>query len=55
MNKYFQVSPEKMNEIQAQIEMERKQLMAQKNMEEAERNRIAKSLEERENKLRRAQ
>lgn len=52
---FLQVSPEKMKEIQAQIDAERKALGAKKNMEEAERNRIAKSLEKRERDLRRAQ
>ena len=44
-----------MKEIQAQINAERKKLAAVKGMEEAERDRIAKSLEKRENDLRRAQ
>lgn len=44
-----------MKEIQAQIDAERKALGAKKNMEEAERNRIAKNLEKRERDLRRAQ
>jgi hypothetical protein len=44
-----------MKEIQAQIDMERKELAARKGLEEAERNKIAKSLEKRETELRRAQ
>lgn len=44
-----------MKEIQAQIDVERRQLAAQKGLEEAERNKIAKSLEKRENELRKAQ
>lgn len=44
-----------MKEIQAQIEAEKKELAAKKGMEEAERNKIAKSLEKRENDLRKAQ
>ncbi len=44
-----------MKEIQAQIDAERRQLAAKKGMEEAERNKIARSLEKRENDLRKAQ
>lgn len=44
-----------MKEIQAQIDSERKQLAAKKGLEEAERNRIIKGLEKRENDLRKAQ
>ena len=44
-----------MNEIQAQIDRERKQLSVAKNMEENERNKIARNLEKRENELRKAQ
>ena len=37
------------------IEQERKELNSRKNLEENERNKIAKSLEKRENDLRKAQ
>ena len=49
------VSPEKMKEIQIKIDKERKELNSRKNLEENERNKIAKSLEKRENDLRKAQ
>ena len=51
----FQVSPEKMKEIQAKIDAERKSLAAKKGMEEVERNKIAANLEKRERDLRKAQ
>ena len=51
----FLVSPEKMKEIQAQIDSERKELFSRKNLEENERNKIARHLEKRENDLRKAQ
>jgi hypothetical protein len=44
-----------MKEIQTQIDAERKELAARKGLEEAERNKIAKHLEKRENELRKAQ
>lgn len=44
-----------MKEIQAQIDAERKELASRKNIEETERNRIARNLEKRENELRKAQ
>ena len=49
------VSPEKMKEIQAQIEAEKRELAAKKNMEESMRNKLARNLEKRERELRRAQ
>ena len=52
---FFKVSPEKMKEIQIKIDQERKELNSRKNLEENERNKIAKSLEKRENDLRKAQ
>jgi hypothetical protein len=44
-----------MKEIQMKIDQERKELNSRKNLEENERNKIAKSLEKRENDLRKAQ
>jgi hypothetical protein len=44
-----------MNEIQAQLDRERKQLAAMKNLEENERNKLARNIEKRENELRKAQ
>lgn len=44
-----------MKEIQIKIDQERKQLNSRKNLEENERNKIAKNLEKRENDLRKAQ
>ncbi len=52
---FFEVSPDKMNEIQAQLDLERKQLAAMKNLEENERNKLARNIEKRENELRKAQ
>ena len=44
-----------MKEIQAQLDKERRDLADKKNMEESLRNKIARSIEKRENELRRAQ
>jgi hypothetical protein len=51
----FEVSPEKMKEIQAKIDSERKNLAKDKNMAQAERDKIAANLEKRERDLRKAQ
>jgi hypothetical protein len=52
---FVQVSNEEIQTKQAEIAEERRRLAAQKGLEEAERNKIAKSLEKRENDLRKAQ
>ncbi len=52
---YPKVSPQKMKEIQAKIDEERRALEAQKGMVEAERNKVAAGLEKRERDLRKAQ
>ena len=44
-----------MQEIQAQLDRERRELAQRKNLDENERNKIARNLEKRENELRRAQ
>jgi hypothetical protein len=44
-----------MKEIQAQIEAEKRELAAKKNMEESMRNKLARNLEKRERELRKAQ
>lgn len=52
---FFSVSEEKIREIEAKIEQERKALSQKKGLEEAERNKIAASLEKRERELKKAQ
>lgn len=49
------VSAEKLQEIQAKIDEERKALSKKKGLEEAEKNKIAQNLEKREKELKRAQ
>ncbi|CAF0841159.1 unnamed protein product [Brachionus calyciflorus] len=49
------VSPEKMDEIQAKIKEELRKVAAIKNIEEAERNKIARKLEKRLDELKKAQ
>ncbi len=48
------VSPEKIQEIQAKIDKERRVLEQKKGLEEAERNKIAANLEKRQRELQNA-
>ncbi|XP_074651128.1 kinesin-like protein KIF3A [Tubulanus polymorphus] len=48
------ISKEKMSEIQAKIEADRRMLEEKKDMEEEERNRVARDLEEKESELQKA-
>jgi hypothetical protein len=51
---YQKVSPEKIREIQAKIDKERRVLEQKKGLEEAERNKIAANLEKRQRELQNA-